>query len=129
MEGACQASQSQIKAHSGQQHSYGVFMKNLKRVCVYSLLILLLGFVYQPAFAANKVNINTATVAQLVEIKGIGEKTAQKIIEYRKKNKFKTVDELVNVKGIGEKTLEKIRDQVTVKAKKKKKSKKKNKKK
>ena len=86
----------------------GEFMRSLKRVCVYGLLILLLGFVYQPAFAADKVNLNTATVAQLVELKGIGEKTAQKIVEYRKKNKFKTVDELVNVKGVGEKTLEKI---------------------
>ena len=51
---------------------------------------------------------------QLVELKGIGEKTAQKIIEYRNKKKFTTVDELVNVKGIGEKTLEKLRDQLTV---------------
>ena len=63
-------------------------MKSLKRVCVYSLLILLLGFVYQPAFAANKVNINTVTVAELVETKGIGEKTAQKVVEYQKKEQI-----------------------------------------
>lgn len=58
-------------------------MKSLKKVFFYSLLILLVGFVYQPAFAATKVNLNTATIAQLVELKGIGEKTAQHIIEYR----------------------------------------------
>jgi len=102
-------------------------MKSIKRICLYGLLILLLGFVYQPAFAANKVNLNTATVSELVQVKGIGEKTAKKIVEYRKKNKFKTVDELVNVKGIGDKTLKKIRNQVTVTTKNKKKSKKKKK--
>ncbi len=95
-------------------------MKNMKKVLVYTLLILVFGFVYQPVFAASKVNLNTATVAQLVELKGIGEKTAQKIVEYRKENKFKSVDELVNVKGVGSKTLEKIRDQLTVAMKKKK---------
>ena len=89
-------------------------MKNIKRVCVFSLLILLLGFVYQPAFAAAKVNLNTATMAQLVELKGVGEKTAQHIIEYRTKKKFETVDELINVKGIGQKTLDRLRDQLTV---------------
>jgi len=96
-------------------------MKNMKIVLVYSLLILIFGLVSQPAFAASKVNLNTATSAELVELTGIGEKTAQKIIEYRKKQKFKTVDELVNVKGVGDKTLEKIRGQLTVAVKKTKK--------
>ncbi len=96
-------------------------MKNLKKALVYSLLILAFGFVYQPAFAAAKVNLNPATVEQLVELKGIGEKTAGKIIEYRKNKKFSSVDELVNVKGIGDKTMEKIRGQLTVDVKKTKK--------
>ena len=89
-------------------------MKNLKKALLYSLLILAFGFVYQPAFAASKVNLNTATVEQLVEIKGIGEKTADNIIKYRENKKFTSVDELVNVKGIGAKTLEKIRGQLSV---------------
>ncbi|MCD6580591.1 MAG: helix-hairpin-helix domain-containing protein [Desulfuromusa sp.] len=96
-------------------------MKNLKKALVYSLLILAFGFVYQPAFAASKINLNTATVEQLVELKGIGEKTALKIVKYRKNKKFSTVDELVNVKGIGDKTLDKIRGQLTVAVKKTKK--------
>lgn len=96
-------------------------MRNMKKALVYSLLILVLGFVCQPVFAASKVNLNTATVEQLVELKGIGEKTALKIVEYRKNKKFSTVDDLVDVKGIGDKTLEKIRGQLTVAVKKTKK--------
>lgn len=62
---------------------------------------------------SGKININTADVKQLTQITGIGPKTAQKIIDYRKKNgKFKSMDDLLNVKGIGEKTLKKIRSQI-----------------
>lgn len=94
-------------------------MQILRKILVYGLLLMVLGFTSQPALAAAKINLNTATVAQLVELKGIGEKTAEKIVEYRKKHKFSSVDELVNVKGVGAKTLDKIRDQITVTKKKK----------
>ncbi len=89
-------------------------MKSLNRYLVFFTLLVSLGFFYQPLYAAGKINLNTATVGQLTELKGIGEKTAQKIVEYRKKHKFSSVDELVNVKGVGEKTLAKIRDQLVV---------------
>ena len=93
-------------------------MKKIRTLFIYGLLILVFSFVCQPAFAVAKVNLNTATVEQLVELKGIGEKTAQKIIEYRKQKKFNTVDELANVKGVGEKTVERLRGQLTVSKKK-----------
>ena len=89
-------------------------MKGMKKVLIYGLLVLAMSFAYQPAFSAEKININTATIEQLVELKGVGEKTAQHIVEYREKKKFETVDELIKVKGIGEKTLAKIRDQIKV---------------
>ena len=58
-----------------------------------------------PAAAAVVVNLNTATVSQIAALPGIGEKTAERIIEYREKNGgFKKVEDLMNVKGIGEKT-------------------------
>ena len=89
-------------------------MKSVKKVLVYCLLVLAMSFVCQPAFSAEKINLNTAPIEQLVELTGIGETIAQRIVEYRENKKFETVDELVNVKGIGEKTLAKIRDQITV---------------
>jgi competence protein ComEA len=64
---------------------------------------------------AGKVNINTATAAQLAELPGIGEKTAARIVEHRQKEgPFKTTQELMNVKGIGEKNLQKLEPYLTL---------------
>jgi len=61
------------------------------------------------------VNINTATKEELTTLKGIGEKRAQEIIDYRKKNgNFKSVDELEKVPGVGPGLMKQIRSQVTV---------------
>ena len=61
------------------------------------------------------VNINTATVSQLKTLNGIGDATANKIIEYRNVNgSFKSVDELKNVSGIGEAKFAKIMEYVTI---------------
>lgn len=64
---------------------------------------------------ANKVNLNTATEADLQTISGIGAKRAADIIAYREENgKFKSIDDLKSVSGIGDKTLENLRPHVTV---------------
>lgn len=61
------------------------------------------------------VDINTAGLAELQTITGVGPVTAQRIIDYRKTiGRYASVDQLLGVKGIGSKTLEKIRGQVTV---------------
>lgn len=62
----------------------------------------------------TKISINNATLEELIKLKGIGEKTAEKIIEYRKENKFKTIEDIKNVTGIGESLYEKIKDSITV---------------
>ncbi len=54
----------------------------------------------------QKININTATAQQLMELKGVGEKLAQRIIEYRTQNgPFAAVEDLTKVNGIGPKIL------------------------
>jgi len=63
----------------------------------------------------SAVNINKANSAQLETINGIGPTKAKEIIKYRKAHgPFKNVTEIVNVKGIGPKTLDKIKMQITV---------------
>lgn len=63
----------------------------------------------------GRIDLNSCTSEQLCSIPGIGEKTAQKILDYRDSaGGFSSVDELINVKGIGEVRLAKIRQYVTV---------------
>lgn len=62
-----------------------------------------------------KININTAYTADLLRLPGIGEVTADRIIEYRQHNgNFKRTEDIMGVKGIGEKKYEKIKDLITV---------------
>jgi len=64
--------------------------------------------------AMAAVNINTATKEELTSLKGVGEKRAQDIIDYRTKNgNFKSVDDLEKVPGIGPGLMKQIRPQVT----------------
>jgi len=63
----------------------------------------------------GRININTASAEELTALPGIGPSYAQRIVEHREKNgPFKKVEDLLNVRGIGEKTFEKIRDRLTV---------------
>ncbi len=62
------------------------------------------------ADATLRVNLNTATSEELIALPRIGDKVAARIVTYRKKNGgFTKVEELMNVKGIGEKTFLRLR--------------------
>lgn len=65
--------------------------------------------------ASNKVNINIATLEELLTLTGIGESKAQAIIEHRNEiGKFTNIEELKEVSGIGEALYEKIKDNITI---------------
>ena len=69
------------------------------------------------ALAMEKVNINTASVDQLVQLDRVGAKYAQRIVEYREKfGPFKKPEDIMKVKGIGEKTWEANKDRIVVSA-------------
>ena len=67
--------------------------------------------------ASAPLNLNTASVAQLEALPGIGKSTAERILEYRQKNGgFKKVEDLMNVRGVGEKSFLKLKPLLTVAA-------------
>lgn len=62
-----------------------------------------------------RLDLNTATKVQLMELPGIGETTAARILDYREQNeRFSSTDELLNVEGIGEKKLLQIEPYIMV---------------
>lgn len=64
---------------------------------------------------ALAVNINTADVAVLAQLPGIGEVLARRIVDYRTiHGRFTAVEQLTNVEGIGEGKLEAILEQITI---------------
>lgn len=84
-------------------------LKGYKMLKVLAILFLF----FSLSFAV--VNINKANSAQLQSLSGIGPTKAAEILKYRKSHGgFKSVDELVNVKGIGPKTVQKLKHQVTI---------------
>lgn len=63
----------------------------------------------------NKININRATKEELKNLAGIGDSTAEKIIDYREKNgNFNQIEDIKNVSGIGNSKYEKIKENICI---------------
>ena len=69
------------------------------------------------ASAQQAIDINSASAKEIAAaMKGVGEKRAQQIIEYRKANgPYQSIDDLINIKGIGKKTIQANREKIMVK--------------
>ena len=64
---------------------------------------------------SQKININTASIEELDKLPGVGEATANKIVNHRKENgDFKNIEEIKNVNGIGDKKFENMKDLICV---------------
>jgi len=68
----------------------------------------------EPAPAGQKVNINSATAAELAYLPRLGAKVAARIVEHRKEKPFARPEDLMEVKGIGEKLFVTLKPYVAV---------------
>ena len=91
-------------------------MGKIKRSLIFVLAVLLLASFCQPVLAGKgKININNASKKELTTLQGVGDKIADRIIEYRKAHPFKKIEDLTEVKGIGQKVFDKNKDLIKVK--------------
>ena len=79
-----------------------------------TLVMIMTGSVF--AEGGVKININTASVIELVELQNVGPSYAQKIVAYRQQNgPFNTPEDIMLVTGIGQRTFEVNKDRIVVK--------------
>lgn len=79
-----------------------------------TLVMIMTGSVF--AEGGVKININTASVIELVELQNVGPSYAQKIVAYRQQNgPFNTPEDIMLVAGIGQRTFEANKDRIVVK--------------
>jgi competence protein ComEA len=92
-------------------------MTKTRRLVFLSIAVVFVMVFIGPVWAvdAGKINLNKATVEELIQLKGIGQKYAERIVQFREKNgPFKKTEDLMNVPGIGPKIWEKNKDRIVV---------------
>jgi competence protein ComEA len=103
--------------------NYDSLKKEVKMTAIKRMMVLFVALAMVMAFCGSiqaentgKINLNKATVEEISQLKGIGMKYAERIVQYRDKNgPFKNIEDLLNVQGIGPKTLEKNKDRIIIK--------------
>lgn len=89
-----------------------------RMVGMVAVFLILASVLAVPAVLAQeeaKVNINTATVEELVSLNGVGEKYAQAIVQYREENgPFQAPEEIQRVPGIGSRTFENNAERISI---------------
>jgi len=92
-------------------------MRKYRRILAVVFVVAFLVALVPTAWAAQEaININKATVKELVTLKGIGTKTAERIMQYRSDHgPFAKAEDIMNVKGVGQKTYDQNKDRITVK--------------
>ncbi len=93
-------------------------MKKVKRLFALVVIVSMVLALVSVALAvqAEKININKASVEELIKLKKIGQKYAERIVAYREKNgPFAKPEDIINVKGIGQKTFDLNADIITIK--------------
>ncbi len=93
-------------------------MKNMTKQGVVLVLVIAALMLAGAAWASDqgRININKASIEELVQLKGVGEKIAEAIVKYREANgPFKAPEDLMNVSGIGEKIFANNQDRISVK--------------
>jgi len=87
----------------------------LKSLQSLALVLALAGPVAAERAPQRPVNLNTATVTELMQLPRVGARTAERIVAFRKQHgSFLRPEELMNVKGIGEKSYTRLKPSLTV---------------
>ena len=86
----------------------------MRKMLLFSTLLMAVPGLWCPAVtAADKLDLNQATVEELDALPGVGPAIARRIVAFREKNgAFKRIEDLMNVRGIGEKTFLRLRDRI-----------------
>lgn len=93
-------------------------MTQFKKITTLLTVMAIVAFIAGAALAesGDKININTATVEELVQLDRVGAKYAQRIVEFREQNgPFAAPEDIMQVAGIGSKTFEANKDRIVVK--------------
>ena len=90
----------------------------MRKILLFSTLMMAMPWLWSPEVtAADKLDLNQATVEELDTLPGVGPEIARRVVAFREKNgAFKRIEDLMNVRGIGEKTFLRLRDRIMVKA-------------